>query len=68
MVKNFKKYLEAHLEGCKIPYMHTQSNFKEDFFLVWAKKHFFELLRPFFSVINDLLNFFAIFGTLNKNY
>jgi hypothetical protein len=39
------------------PYAYVQYNFKEDFFIVWAKTTFGELLSLFVSVNNDFFNF-----------
>ncbi len=46
--------------------MYAQSNFKEVFFGVWAKKNIFsqKLLRPFVSVNRIFLKIFNVFGTL----
>ncbi len=43
--------------GREIPDAYAQSNFKEDFFLDWAKKIFVKLLVPFVSVNNDFFKF-----------
>ncbi len=53
--------------GQEIPYAYAQSNFKEGFFCVWAKKNLFrDALRPFVGVNNDFLKF-SMFGYF-KNY
>jgi hypothetical protein len=34
-------YIQGFIWGREIPYAHAQSNFKEDFFFVWAQNFFF---------------------------
>jgi hypothetical protein len=60
-------YTMGFIWGREIPYMYAQSNFKGDFFLVWAKIIFFSrsFWDHFLSVNSDFLNF-SMFYVLKK--
>jgi hypothetical protein len=53
------KIYRGSFRGCKVPYAHAQSIFKEVIFLSFGPQQIFSvaLLRPLVSVNNDFLKF-----------